>query len=448
MRKTKENRFNQRTKYFYFLLLIFHLIAVDTCFSQSFWSPREIVLDVYTQPIPFKYNGEKCIAYELHITNMDKKPVSVHNIEIKTKESKNPLKIYCDELLEQSLSLIGSKKNDTSQLIYSGQRAILHAFLCYQNNQETVENIYHTVSYSFQQEGLAAHEISTSGGELIINNHKKAIVLGPIFSEGIWFAGRGVADVMFGHRKGAIRPQNGIPFQKARYAIDFIKIDKNGNAYENNLIENENWFSYNSEVLAVADGYVESVQDGIPDLPPNVPGGSLSERLSLLSINKLAGNYIVLNLGNETYALYGHLKKGSIYVQEGDVVKKGQVIGRVGNSGNSDLPHLHFQINRKIPIKGEAVPFIFEEFELIGNAEKFNPYHKMFGEMITSHILDREQNEPGNVSNISMTNSLNYSIKSSIEKEFKPSWVKDMNSKKERRKFEMPVTESFIRFIF
>lgn len=58
------------------------MFAANIVFSQKFWSPREIVLDTYEKPIPFQRGGETCIAYELHITNMDSYAISLKRIEI------------------------------------------------------------------------------------------------------------------------------------------------------------------------------------------------------------------------------------------------------------------------------------------------------------------------------------------------------------------------------
>jgi hypothetical protein len=56
--------------------------GVQPASAQSFWSPREIVIDTYTPPIRFTCGGETCLAYELHVTNMDRYPVALRSIEV------------------------------------------------------------------------------------------------------------------------------------------------------------------------------------------------------------------------------------------------------------------------------------------------------------------------------------------------------------------------------
>jgi hypothetical protein len=85
-------------------------------------------------------------------------------------------------------------------------------------------------------------------------------------------------------------------------------------------------------VLAAADGVVTFVQDGLFD----------REKESVIA--KGLGNYVAIAHSNKYYTYYGHLRKNSITVTEGQNVKAGDVIGEVGSSGNSTDPHLHFEV--------------------------------------------------------------------------------------------------------
>ena len=86
-------------------------------------------------------------------------------------------------------------------------------------------------------------------------------------------------------------------------------------------------------VIAVKDGTVYYTNDGCDSWGSfgNNCGGGF-------------GNYVILDHGNNVYTIYGHMASGSITVTEGDTVKQGQVIGKVGSSGSSTGPHLHFQV--------------------------------------------------------------------------------------------------------
>jgi murein DD-endopeptidase MepM/ murein hydrolase activator NlpD len=76
---------------------------------------------------------------------------------------------------------------------------------------------------------------------------------------------------------------------------------------------------------------------------------------------------VILDLGNGKYAFYAHLQPGSLRVKVGDRVKRGQLIGLVGNSGNSTEPHLHFHLSDSTsPLGAEGIPYVHESYELVG----------------------------------------------------------------------------------
>lgn len=80
------------------------------------------------------------------------------------------------------------------------------------------------------------------------------------------------------------------------------------------------------------------------------------------------GNYVILNLGHGRFALYAHLQPGSIRVKEGQRVRAGQVLGVVGSSGSSTLPHLHFQLaDASHPMLADWLPYVFSSFSVQGN---------------------------------------------------------------------------------
>ena len=84
-----------------------------------------------------------------------------------------------------------------------------------------------------------------------------------------------------------------------------------------------------------------------------------------LPLDQYAGNHIVQDLGDGNYALYAHIKTGTVKVKPGDRLTTGQVIGIVGNTGNSDAPHLHFHVmSTPDPLRSDGLPFVFTDFRL------------------------------------------------------------------------------------
>jgi murein DD-endopeptidase len=93
-----------------------------------------------------------------------------------------------------------------------------------------------------------------------------------------------------------------------------------------------NFYDYGAEVLAVADGRVSDLKEVFPD---NDRSSERSKRA--ITLDNVFGNYV-------TPALYAHLQPGNLRVKLGHTVKAGQLLALLGNSGNSDAPHLHFQL--------------------------------------------------------------------------------------------------------
>ncbi|HEB62258.1 MAG TPA: M23 family metallopeptidase [Bacteroidetes bacterium] len=73
-----------------------------------------------------------------------------------------------------------------------------------------------------------------------------------------------------------------------------------------------------------------------------------------------SGNWLVINHGDNTFGIYLHSPKNGIYVEKGDTIKQGQVVGEVGRSGLAGYPHLHFIVVKDNPVwpyKGIPISF-------------------------------------------------------------------------------------------
>ncbi|QDX95539.1 hypothetical protein C2W64_02372 [Brevibacillus laterosporus] len=140
-------------------------------------------------------------------------------------------------------------------------------------------------------------------------------------------------------------------YESQRYAYDLV-IMKQGKSHQGDPTKNESYYAYGQEVSAAADGKVVKVENEIPD---NDPVGTTNK-------TQLLGNHVIIDHGNGEYSVTAHLKTGSLTVKVGDQVKRGEVIGLCGNSGNSSEAHIHFQVsnspevmeNKSVRIKWEG----------------------------------------------------------------------------------------------
>jgi hypothetical protein len=152
-------------------------------------------------------------------------------------------------------------------------------------------------------------------------------------------------------------------FLAQRYAIDFVRVDvaaalAGGDPLASgDPTRNESYFTFGNEILAVRGGRVAAVRDGLAE---NVPGV-----LPPPSVDTAAGHYVVEALGDGRFALYAHMQPGSLRVHAGDRVERGDVLGLVGNTGNSTMPHLHFHVmDRASPLDANGLPYVFDRFDL------------------------------------------------------------------------------------
>ena len=139
-----------------------------------------------------------------------------------------------------------------------------------------------------------------------------------------------------------------------RDALDLVQV-VDGRTFRGDGTRLQDHAIFGQPLLAVADGRITAAVDGHPDPPV---GGRTWQAM--------AGNHVVLDIGGGRYVLYGHLELGSLRVRVGDDVRRGQVLGNVGDSGNSDAPHLHLQVQNKpaFDVEDRALrtyPFVFDD---------------------------------------------------------------------------------------
>jgi hypothetical protein len=154
-------------------------------------------------------------------------------------------------------------------------------------------------------------------------------------------------------------------YTSERYAFDSVQINDTLNEFYagNDPKDNTAYFNYGSALYAVADGTVVQTADNRPENHGD------AHDVVLNTLSDYAGNYVMLDIGSSRYACYAHCIPGSLTVKPGDRVSKGQMIARLGNSGNSSGPHLHFQIcDAPDFFWSGGIPFVLETYTKIGEA--------------------------------------------------------------------------------
>jgi|GEM_PF-964942 len=128
------------------------------------------------------------------------------------------------------------------------------------------------------------------------------------------------------------------------YAYDIVGLGDNYDFSRNNGKANADFFGWGMEILAPADGIVVYARN---DVPENQKPGVIDNKVFMSRPDPMwavGGNDVVIDHGNGEFSLLAHMQQGSVKVKKGDQVKQGDVIGLLGNTGNSDAPHLHYHL--------------------------------------------------------------------------------------------------------
>ncbi len=183
-----------------------------------------------------------------------------------------------------------------------------------------------------------------------------AVVITPPLKGPRWVVGGGCCATISYHR-GATLSINGQVHVAERFAIDFVQLSDNGSLASGPAAALASYRYFGAEILSVADGVVAAIHDGdAEEVPGKLPEGK--------SIDNAGGNYVVVDIGEGRFAFYAHLQPGSLRVKQGDHVGQGQVLALLGNSGNTDTPHLHFHVmDGPSPLEANGLPYAFTAFE-------------------------------------------------------------------------------------
>ncbi|HUE73011.1 MAG TPA: M23 family metallopeptidase [Pirellulaceae bacterium] len=147
-----------------------------------------------------------------------------------------------------------------------------------------------------------------------------------------------------------------VSYPAQRWAYDLL-VAKEGKTYSGDGTKYEDYYCYGMPVLSPADGEVVAVLDGMRDTPLESPGVVLPP----------GGNQIVIKVAPRQYLFLCHLQRGTISVLEKDQVTQGQVLARVGNSGNTSEPHLHIHLQDTPDMSfGEGIPLYFSNYRVDG----------------------------------------------------------------------------------
>ena len=184
---------------------------------------------------------------------------------------------------------------------------------------------------------------------------KPAVVIAPPLRGANWVAVNGCCDAKTSHR-GAVMAVNGTLRVPERFAIDWVQLDARHRLYTGKIDQLASYAYFGTPVHAVADGTVVNMYTSAVE---QVPGADAKG----ITTENIGGNMLVIDIGGGNFAFFAHLQPGSLRVKLGDKVRTGDVIALLGNTGNTDAPHLHFHVmDGPSPLDANGLPYVFTRF--------------------------------------------------------------------------------------
>lgn len=301
-------------------------------------------------------DGKVHLVYELSLTNGFPVPVTVTAVSVRDAEAGTVLQKLTGKPLTAAMSAMASPTTPSTELPPSSVGVVWLDVLV-RDPSAVPTRIDHAVTVSVPPGLPVPSTITSVGGSAAVESRAPTAIGAPLSGTG-WIALPSCCD---GPHRRSVQPVNDGLWLAQRFAIDFNKINDQGLLVDRDPNKNAAWYTYDQPVLAVADAEVVAAADNYPDQIPNDP--------KPVGLDEADGNHVILELADGVYAFYAHLKPGSVTVKAGDQVRRGQQLGRTGNSGSSTGTHLHFQLmNQPSALLADGLPFEFDRFTLTGRS--------------------------------------------------------------------------------
>jgi Peptidase family M23 len=306
------------------------------------WAPRLV----------YGSDEQRHLVYELRLSNPTPATLKLTKVDVIDAATGKTLLEAGPADIGKRFS-IGGRRGAEATALSVGQFGVLFLHVPLAASASVPRTIAHRISGVAAQQGRPDTPFTLTIGETPVIDANPVMLGPPLIGKG-YLAGDGCCDTIRHVR--ALLPLDGRFALAQRFAIDWEQIDDQNRLVKGDRSKVENYTIFGKDVIAVANGTVVATRNDLPEQPP----GKLPDNLP---IDQADGNFVVLDIANGAFALYAHMQPGSVKVAAGAKVKVGDLLGKVGNTGNTSAPHLHFHVmDGPSPLQSNGIPYIIDHF--------------------------------------------------------------------------------------
>ena len=332
----------------------------SAAFAEGYGRPSAILVSpIHEAQVVRGDDGMDHVEYDLLIVSVFPEPVTLSSVTVLDPAGKELARIEGTALAEAVQTLFA--KTPTPVIPPSAAVSVDVDLILPPG--AAPEHVSHRIAYTFapgSPNALMIGSPEVDGVDVPVNRQPAITIKPPLAGDG-WLASSGCCKPNI-HRDLRIAI-DGVRIETPEtFAVDWDRV-RNDRIFDGEGKQVEQHYAFGQDVLAVADGKVVSVQDGMPDETP-------LRVMNPKTKSDFGGNHVVLQIAPKVFALYEHLRPRSVTVKIGDTVRAGMKIAELGNTGPSTGPHLHFGLADKPDLfAGRSLPFVFDAFTLAGSVD-------------------------------------------------------------------------------
>ena len=340
-------------------------LAVSTASAKDQFTPVVVSALTSTATPVLGTDNQQHIVYELIITNTNATPATLNKVSVL--DASNPSDVIATfegtNLLSRLRMTIGGTSK--SSVIEQGSTRLFLIDISLPADAVIPSRLVHRLDLLAGPGPAPAPAVAMDYVVAPISISRALRVIGPPLRGQHWVDTNGCCEPRGAHRAAGLAMNGGIYYAQ-RFAIDWMQLDSEGRLVHGDSADVNNYTCYGADILAVADGTVIATQKDLDNQKP----GTLPDPKTI-TVENVDGNHVILDLGGGVYAFYAHMQKDGVLVHLGDHVKRGQVLGKLGNTGNTSAPHLHFQLmDGPSALGAQGLPYIIDSFQLAGEVNK------------------------------------------------------------------------------